>query len=176
MKCIPAFTLSFLISALILNQGCKPKLQQKGLVYVNDFENMKGWSPKINLTKFPVFEGTYAGKVDTAHAFGPTLQIRFDEISPLPVRKLKYSMWIYLKSSEAKGKIVASIEGPDHKSVYWDAQHIQDAIKESGKWIEMKGEFEMGKNNSAQNIISIYPWSTAKEEFYVDNIRIEFVL
>jgi hypothetical protein len=167
-----AFALTFLLT------DCNRGLKQKGLVYTNDFENMKGWAPQINLTKYPAHEGVFAGKLDTAHLYGPTLKLRFEDISPLPVRKLKYSMWIYIKSLKAQGKVVVGIASPDKPDLFWDAKHIRDLVKEEGKWVEVKGEFNLytGNINAPKNIISFYTWNIAKEEIYVDDIRVEFVL
>ena len=166
------------LAMTFLLTDCNKGLKQKGLIYVNDFENMKGWAPLMNLTKYPAHDGTYAAKLDSAHIYGPTLKLRFEDISTMPVRKLKYSMWIFLKSLDAEGKIVVGVDSPDKINLYWDSQHIRDKVKEAGKWVEIKGEFNLytGNINASNHAIAFYPWSTAKEEFYVDDIRVEFVL
>jgi hypothetical protein len=174
-------TISLFTGGLVLNfllSDCNKGLKQKGLVYANDFENMKGWAPMMNLTKYPAHEGVFASKLDSAHLFGPTLKLRFEDISPLPIRKLKFSMWIYLKSLNAQGKIVVAVEAPDKPNLFWDAKHIRDLVKEAGKWVQVTGEFNLytGNINAPKNTIAFYPWSLSKEDFFVDDIRVEFVL
>jgi hypothetical protein len=165
------------IASLILLGSCHSGTKQKGLVYYNDFEEIKGWAPGYNLTKAPVHSGIFACKLDTAHVYGPTLRLRFDEISPLPIVKLKYSMWCYLRSANSLGKIVVSVDDFNKKNILWDAQHISDKTKITGQWVELKGEFVLNKNeiNAAVNTLSIYPWTIGKDEFYIDEFKVEFV-
>jgi hypothetical protein len=168
---------SLLMAILITVGSCHNGAKQKGLVYFNDFESIKGWAPGYSLTKAPVHSGIFACKLDTAHVYGPTLRLRFDEISPLPIVKLKYSMWCFLRSPNSIGKIVASIDDSNHKNILWDAKHIPDLTKVTGQWVELKGEFVLQKNdvNAATNTLSVYPWSTGKDEIYIDDFQVEFV-
>ena len=166
-----------ILGMTVLN-SCGSGNKQKGLVYFNDFESVKGWVPGVSVSKYPVHSGTYSYKMDTAHPYGPTLRLKFDDISPLPVRKLKFSMWCFLKNSNAKGKIVVAVDSGDKKNIMWEATHIQDLTSESGKWVELKGECNLLKNNanSPQNTINFYPWDISREEIYIDDLRVEFVL
>jgi hypothetical protein len=158
--------------------GCGSGQKQKGLVYYNDFESAKGWVPGLNLTKYPVHSGIYSYKMDSAHTYGPTLRLKFEDISPLPIRKLKYSMWCYLKNANAKGKIVVAIDAGEQKNVLWEAKHIQDLTSKTGQWVELKGECNLLKDNAnaAMNLLSFYPWNLSKEDIYIDDLRVEFVL
>ncbi|MFI5150500.1 MAG: hypothetical protein ACHQRM_12255 [Bacteroidia bacterium] len=166
-----------LLVFMLMIGACHNSIKQKGLVYFNDFENIKGWAVGYTLTKAPVHAGIFACKMDTAHVYGPTLRLRFDEISPLPIVKLKYSMWCFLRSTNSIGKIVVSVDDIAHKNITWDAKHIPDLTKVTGKWVELKGEFVLSKNdaNAATNTVSIYPWITGKDEIYIDDFKVEFV-
>jgi hypothetical protein len=166
-----------LLAAATLLGACHSASKQKGLIYFNDFEDIKGWASGYCFTKAPVHSGIFACKLDSAHVYGPTLRLRFDEISQFPVVKLKYSIWCFLKNANSIGKIVVSIDNPDHKNIYWDAKHIPDLTKVTGQWVELKGEFVVTKNevNAPLNTISVYPWNISKDDIYVDDFRVEFV-
>lgn len=166
------------IAIVYMLTSCASSPKQKGLVYINDFESMKGWVPTLNLTKFPAHSGIFAAKLDSSHTFGPALKLKFEDVSPLSVRKVKFSMWVYRKSSSAEGKVVVAVDAGSHLNLLWEAKHIQELAPIAGKWSEIKGEFNLIKDNanSPANIINIYPWNTSKEEIDVDDIRIEFVL
>jgi hypothetical protein len=169
---LPAFLVLLLLSS------CGSGSKQKGLVYFNDFESSKGWVPGLNLTKYPVHSGIYSYKMDTAHTYGPTLRLKFEDISPLPIRKLKYSMWCYLKNPNAKGKIVVAVDAGEQKNILWEAKHIQDLTSKYGQWVEIKGECNLTKENvnAPQNLINFYPWNLSKEDICIDDMRVEFVL
>jgi len=165
-------------SILLVCASCNHSSKQKGLVYFNDFESCKGWTPGINLCKFPVYSGVFAYRMDSVHTFGPTLRLKFDDISPLPIRKVKYSMQVFLKNQNSQGKIVVAVDAGDKKNILWEAKHIQDLAQITGHWVEISGECNLYKNdaNALSNFVSIYPWNISKEDIFIDDMRVEFVL
>jgi hypothetical protein len=172
--------LIYAISLLILGVlvSCSGSHKQKGLVYFNDFEDSKGWNPFMNLTRFPAHSGGFSVKMDSVHVYGPTLRVRLNEISLLPIRKLKYSFWCFQKSTQAKAKFVVSIEDPGNKTLLWEGKDFKDLTTVIGKWVEIKGECNLvkDKSNDGINTVSIYPWNVSKEEIDIDDFRVEFVL
>jgi hypothetical protein len=157
--------------------GCHIKEdKQKGLVYFNDLETSKGWVPNLRLTKSPVYSGIFSNRLDSEFVYGLTFKLRFKEIYRGPVKRVKFSMQCYLKTNSSKGKIVISVETKFGKNVFWNAKKIKELTSEAEKWVELKGEFDIPQNNvwSPDNFISIYPWNEGKEEFFVDDFRIEF--
>ena len=99
--------LLLLLVVVFVSCGNKPK--QKGLIYYNDFETIKGWNKDINLAKTPIHSGIYSNKLDSTHMYGSTLKLRFKEVEPDPIRKIKCSLWCYLKTNKTQGKIVLAI-------------------------------------------------------------------
>jgi hypothetical protein len=170
--------LLLLLPVLAILSSCNSSSKQKGLVFFNDFESAKGWVPGFNLCKYPVYSGVFSVKLDSVHAFGPTLKLKFDDISPLPIRKVKFSIRCFLKNLNAQGKFIVAVDSKEKKNILWEAKHIQDQVKKAGQWMELKGEFNLNTNdaNNPANTINIYPWNISKEEIYVDDMRVEFVL
>ncbi len=152
--------------------------KQHGLMYYNDFESVKGWVKDIYLVKQPVHSGNLSERLDSGNIYGQTLKLKLKEVDPSPLRKVKYKLWCYIKSTKAEGKFVISIDDPNHKNLFWAAKPIDEFVKEAGKWTEVNIEWGIthipGANNP-NNIISIFPWNLSKEEFYVDDISVEFV-
>jgi hypothetical protein len=159
--------------------GCSQKSKQKGLVYYNDYESIKGWSSPLVLTKETAHSGTYSNKLDTGLAtFGNTFRLKFKEIIPARIKKVKLSFWAYLTDVTSEGKFVIDITGsPENKSVFWIAKDINDALAGHGKWTEVKVDYTLeDKVTLPGNTILIYPWNTGKKAFYIDDVRIEFVI
>jgi len=169
---------SFLIySTFLALCSCHSKETQNGKVYFNNFESVKGWDPAMNLCTYPVHSGGFSIRMDSIHTFGPTLRLKFEDISPTPVRKVKYSIWCYLKSHNSAGSMVVSVDGGGKQNILYDAKAFKEAATEPGKWVELKGECLLNKSgiNSPGNGITIYPWNTSKEEIIVDDMRVEFI-
>ena len=83
-----------LYPCLLLLMACNtPK--QKGLVYFNDFESIKGWAP-INLSKKIAHSGIFSNKLDSGHVYGATFKELFREISDDKLVKVKVSFWAYI--------------------------------------------------------------------------------
>ena len=156
--------------------GCTNN-KQKGLVYYNDFENIKGWSDVL-LEKKPVHSGIYSNRLDSVNFYGKTFKLTFKEISDQAIKKVKINFWVYLLDSNSKGKLVMEIDQPDKKNVFWIAKNIEDYVKKSGEWTEVTLEFTFVKKEIMlpENIIKIYPWNLSKKVMYIDDVRIEFVI
>ena len=156
--------------------GCKNSGKQKGLMYYNDFESIKGWADVL-LEKKPVHSGIYSNRLDTVNRYGETLKLTFKEISEKLIKKVKVSYWVYLSDASSKGKLVLEINQPDKKNLLWTAKNIEEFAKTPGQWIEIKLEFSFPKKEFMlpQNSIKIYPWNLGNNQIYVDDVRIEFV-
>ncbi len=163
----------------LLYAGCRSsKGKQGGLIYFNDFEEIKGWVKDLNLAKMPAHSGVFSNKLDTAHQYGQTLRLRLREVDPSPLRKVKGTFWCYVKNLNAKGKIAISIDGSDGKNILWTSKEIMDFVKVPNKWTEINIEWGINHApglNNVNNMISIFPWNQGKEEIFVDDINVEFV-
>jgi hypothetical protein len=150
---------------------------QKGLVYANDFEDVKGWIHGLGLCTYPVHSGSWACRMDTLHPYGPTVHLRFDEISTQPLKKVSYSIWCFLKTPNTQGKMIVAIDGGGKQNILYEAKDIRETIKETGKWVEFKGECDLSKGgfNRPDNSISVYPWNTSKGEMIVDDMQVTFI-
>jgi hypothetical protein len=159
---------------LILLSACSvPK--QKGLVYFNDMEGAKGWVP-INLSKRYAHSGIYSNKFDSAHAFGITFRQLFREISDDKIIKVKLSFWAYM-TPKAVGKMVMEVKKPDNTTAIWTAKDMAEIAPKHNEWQQVNLEFTFNDSiNKPENMLAIYPWSIGKGDFYVDDIRLEYIL
>lgn len=157
--------------------GCTNKSQQKGLVYYNDFESIKGWTD-ILLVKKPVHSGLYSNRLDSVHVYGETLKLTFNEISERHIKKVKIKFWVYLLDATQKSKLVLQIDQPDKKNIFWIGKSIEDYVKKTGEWTEVTLELSLVNEEFQlpQNIIKVFPWNLSKNEMYIDDMRVEFVI
>jgi len=166
-----------LAGVLLIFNSCNSSGKQQGLVYFNDFESAQGWLPGLLFCNFPVHSGIMACKIDSSHPYGPTLRMKFDDISPRQIKKVKYSIWCYMKTKNTQGKLFVSVDGGGKQNILYEAKDMRDVVKEIGKWVELKGECSLNRNgfNNPANTINIYPWNTSKEEVVVDDMQVTFV-
>jgi hypothetical protein len=162
-------------ASLILFCACNHPTQQKGLVYYNDFESTKGWID-LNLSKKVSHSGMYSNKFDSTHSFGITFKQLFKQISDDKIVKVKISFWAFL-TNNAQGKLVMEIKKPDNSSVIWTARDLPKLAPKVGEWQQVETDFTFNDSiNKPENILAIYPWSTAKSDFYIDDLKLEFIL
>jgi hypothetical protein len=149
--------------------------KQKGLVYFNDFDAIKGWAP-VNLSKKVVHSGLYSNKIDSSYVYGMTFKQLFREVSDDKIIKVKASFWTYL-TDKAKGMFVVEVRNHDNKQVLWVYKDLKDVAPKHNEWQKAEMSFTFADSISKpENSILIYPWSTGKGDFYVDDLKLEFVL
>jgi hypothetical protein len=163
----------FIYLGLILVVGCsQPK--QGGLVYYNDCETLKGWNT-ANISNEQAHSGTYSNKLDSIHEYGLTLRQSFAEIANEKIKTIKVSVWVFIKP-ETKGGMVLEVRNKDGKQILWDSQKTDKTNVVPNKWQFVTKDFVLNDSISKpENTIAVYPWCSGKTEFYVDDIRIEFV-
>ena len=161
---------------LITCFGCN-KNKQQGLVYFNDFENIKGWTDVL-LDRKPVHSGSYSNRLDSINTYGETFKLSFKEISDHIIRKVKVKLWVFFPNKEAKGKFVIEINQPDKKNLFWIAKNIEELVKTPGEWTQIEMEFSFVNKDYMlpQNVIKIFPWNLNKQPFFVDDVRLEFII
>ena len=162
---------------VILMLGCKQPEQpkQQGLIYLNDFETIKGWDP-VNLSKWPVHSGMFSNKLDSIHPYGLGFALPFKEISPRKLKTVKVTEWVYL-SDKGEVSLAMEIKTFDNKSLIWNGIDVDEQISEIGKWRQVSTQFSLRNDslNKPGNIVNIYTWDKGKKEVYVDDIKIEFI-
>jgi hypothetical protein len=162
---------------IFLTVGCeKPKEpKQMGLLYLNDFESIKGWAP-VNLTMWPVHSGLYSNKLDELHEYSLGFASPIKDISPRRLKTVKVSEWVYL-SEKCDAVIAMEVKSPKNKSLTWKGIDLDEQVTEIGKWRQITTTFSLRSDtvNRPDNMLNIYTWDKGKKDIYVDDIRIEFI-
>ena len=166
---------AFIIFILLFAVSCKPK--QHGLVYYNDFESIKGWSPAY-LNKSNHVSGEYSNKLDTSNVYGVTFKIKFKEVTDLKIKKLKISQMVLLNSINSQSNLVVEVTDPSNKKVFYLAKNIEQVVRREKKWVKVEEvlTFPSDAITNPENTISIYSNDIGKSDIYIDNVRIEFVI
>jgi len=158
---------------LFFSVACTPP-KQKGLIFFNDFESIKGWA-SVCLSKKVVHSGIYSNQLDSTHVYGESFKAVFKEISEDKVVKVKVSFWTFM-NPDAQGDLVVEIKKPDLSTAMWTAKKLSEIAPKIGKWQEVQAEFTFPDSAlKSVNTICIYPWNVSKGTFYVDDFRLEFV-
>jgi hypothetical protein len=155
--------------------GCSEK--QKGLVYFNDFEGIKGWA-QAYLNKEPHRSGQYSNKLDSTSCYSMTFKLRFKDIADRPVKKAKISFWALMIDPASPSKFIVDIYTPDKTKIFYIAKDIPDYVKKAKKWVKVNLDYTFVKGDVTlpDNIISVYAWNQSKNDIYIDDLRIEFVV
>jgi hypothetical protein len=163
-----------LFITLVLLTACNSQ-KQKGLVYYNDYESIKGWVP-ATLSKKIAHSGIYSNQLDSTHIYGAGFRQVFKEISENKVVKVKVDFWTYI-TPNTQGKLVVEIRKADNTMNFWTAKTLSDIAPKIGIWQEAHVDFTFPDSViNSTSTVSIYPWNTSKSTFYMDDLRLEFVL
>ena len=161
---------------LMLLMACTHSEVQSGLVYYNDFESVKGWTD-INLDNKHAHSGVFSNKLDSIHIFGLTFKQLFKEISTEKIGRVKISMWAFM-TPDSKGAMVLEVRHHDGHQVFWVSKQLNGPTVTPNTWQQISAEFGVRNDlvNNPENTVLAYAWNAGKKDFYVDDIRIEFVL
>jgi len=165
---------SFLYLLIIFIAGCEaPK--QRGLVYFNDFESIKGWT-KVNLAQWPIHSGRFSNKLDSNFDYGQSFWLTFKEVSPKKLKAVKVTAWVYF-TGRCDAFLAMEVKDPDNKSLVWNGVNMDEQVNQVGKWQQVTALFSLRdkKFNAPSNFINIYTWDKGKKEMYIDDITIEFI-
>lgn len=120
------------------------------------------------------FSGGRSCKVTADVEYSATFKSRTIDI-PSNTSLIKVSSSILTdKLNPLEALIVMSVDSEKNESIIWESRDIKydTTIKD---WQEVKTEFYLTKNHiSESNTISIYYWNRSKEEFYFDDLTIQF--
>jgi hypothetical protein len=169
---IKLFT-SFALALLLIS--CSSKAKQRGMIYFNDYENIKGWNDYI--LKKPTYSGLYSNCMDSTHSYGSTFKLPFREVSMKPIKKIKIDFWVYYSSMECKAKYALDIKDMDKNPIFWISNDIDKQVTKEKTWTHVAFVFTLVKKdiNLPNYVVSLYPWNQTKKEIYVDDVTIEFV-
>ena len=164
-----------LVLIVFIGLGCSTK--QKGLIYFNDFESIKGWT-SLYLNKEPHRSGSFSNKLDSTNIYGLTFKLRFKDISDRSVKKVKVGFWVLLTEMNAQSKLVIQVDDKDKNKIFYIAKNIDEFVKAEKKWTKINLEFTFPSDNIIlpDNVINIYAWNLSKKDIYIDDEKIEFVV
>jgi len=163
-----------LFATLVLLTACNSQ-RQKGLVYYNDYESIKGWAP-VTLSKKTAHSGIYSNQLDSIHVYGAGFKQVFKDISENKVVKVKVNFWTYI-APNTQAKLVVEIRKPDNSMAFWTAKTLSDIAPKIGIWQQAQVDFTFPDSIiKSTSSVAIYPWNVGKGTFYVDDLRLEFVL
>jgi len=162
------------ILILLIWTGCSNS-KQNGLVYSEDFENMRTCNPRF-LSDKCAHSGTYANELNAEKIYGKTTSFKFEHFSPKKIKGIFVIFWVYLSDADSKGQFVVEVKEPNSRNQYRKEINFDTAIAPAGKWTQMSLHytFETPNVSLPDNTISIYPCNLSKENIYIDDVTINF--
>jgi hypothetical protein len=163
------------ISVILLCFACSSK--QNGLVYFNNFDNIKGWEPAL-LKREPRASGQFSNKLDSTSKYSLTFKLPFIKLSEWKIKKVKVGLSVFMTDTSSESNLVVEVNTVDKNKKLYVAKSLKDYVRGSKQWTKVDCEFTLVNDDIAlpENIISIYCNNLSKQDIFIDNFRIEFVI
>lgn len=145
------------------------------LITQNNFDQLEGWVPAVaGVTTERAHSGKYATKVDAATPYSLGYITTLGKASPVKLKKILVSAWVYRTGSEATASIVVEIKNPTTgQSIYWKALEVTKEATNVNVWEEVSQVFELPDTIEATQELRVYLWgNTTQQAVFMDDITI----
>lgn len=172
-----------LLLILVSLSSCftKDEGSKDGKVYFNDYENILPWNEASNnvqtIIKGQGHSGNYLCKVDTTLAFGYLFKAKLNQLSDKKVKKVKTSVWVNVKSLNAKGSVVIALDSAG-KVFHWQGLPIEKEMKAPNEWVNLKVEVDLDALKLSDKpwlTLGTYVWNQGKEQILSDDLEVTII-
>lgn len=140
-----------------------------------DFESDAGFENAHTINGDKFLSGTQSCLLDDKNEYGAAIVKNINDITHgQNVRAIKVSLFIYSEQILKGAKFVISVAGNDGKGSYWEGKQITVTDSELKKWAMKEFIFVTDLSTYSENnpTIKMYVWNSAKEMFWVDDLKI----
>jgi len=131
-----------------------------------DFENEE------SATSEKAASGTKSIKLSPQTEYGYNIKKAITDV-PAGTTEIKVELTCW-SSKAITGVYVLSIDDAEGKNVLWDSKPLAYSTTEA--WTKQQLLFTLKPEfMKAGNTLKLYPWNRAKEEFYIDNVSIQYL-
>jgi hypothetical protein len=146
--------------------------------YTNFEEASDPWKNSFSRKEPYAHSGSFVGTLDSLHEYSATLEIKPEDISPLPVTfYLKGSVWIRdsLKGSSNKAMFVMSMDNYDKLGNYWFGFPVNDIPDNpAGVWRNCRFSLTLPEFRTPGKIVKVYIWNKGKKPIMIEDFSIRF--
>jgi hypothetical protein len=150
------------------------------LIYNSDLEKVKFWNNECNNVQTVIkydnaHSGEYVSVTDSSSQYSYMFKAKMGDMHHKPFLKVNASVWIKVKTRDAKATAVLSIDSKDG-NVKWEGLDIAPAIVNANEWTEVKHQliFDNDSYNS-EYTLTFFIWNRGNYEVMVDDISLKFM-
>lgn len=172
-----------LLAAAIVLTSCGGNKDKKTgdstiLTFATNLENIDSlaiivpatWKNLNTVTDTLAHSGKYASKIDSVSEFSLVYENRLGNISGSLPTKIKITAFGCSLQPDSKAIIVCSVSNDK----FYSGTSVDSLFSTTNEWKEIKAEFTLPENLSADDVIKAYVWNKKVGTFLVDDMRLEF--
>ena len=147
--------------------------------FKNDMDQGVAWTdnPPPHIIQSPdARSGRYICKLDASNAFGPTFNMHVKDITDKKYGKVKISVWMKAKETNAEPQLVLDIRREDGSTIEWLSQKFTGSALKTDKWGYYENKIDLTKSDrkNPDNIYRIYVSNGKETPVFIDDMRIDF--
>ena len=117
----------------------------------------------------------WSSKLDSLNEFSYGFRSELRQISDtLPVY-LEVSFWLFPTKPATDAELVVSVDSLTLNR-FWTSISLRDSLDRTGEWNEIRSRIRLPRNLRATDKISVYVWNGKKNNFWVDDLTLNFRL
>lgn len=172
-----------LLAAAIVLTSCGGNKDKKTgdstiLTFATNLENIDSlaiivpatWKNLNTVTDTLAHSGKYASKIDSVSEFSLVYENRLGNISGSLPTKIKITAFGCSLQPDSKAIIVCSVSNDK----FYSGTPVDSLFSTTNEWKEIKAEFTLPENLSADDVIKAYVWNKKVGTFLVDDMKLEF--
>lgn len=154
-------------------QAVKEMANAKASSFFNDCEGEVIWSQMKTLDKTRAHSGSQSTKLGKEVKFGLTFTYPVAELDSNMLDSLHFEAWVYMLNSPEKASVAFEIGG-DNIEYKWEFWALKAAKPVLGQWTQVEFTLPLWPTTRQAEVIKVYPFSPNQEEFWMDDIKVEF--
>lgn len=157
------------IPVVLLLHSCNSKQSENSSsLFNNDFETLGYWSESPRVIREAAHSGSFCSYTDTASLYSQTMVIRGKDIKNKEIKSLKASAWVMSNQTDAKAKLVLSIE-KDGKNIFWEGIETQRNMRAPNKWVDVSLKIDLKEKLGDDMVIKLYGLNDGQRRVYWDD-------
>ncbi len=160
--------LFIILAATVLFGACSEK---KNIVYENDTDYHDWINQQTIKSVSEPHSGSSASVSDSTHPYSLGFRKTIKNISSTKIKKVKFSYWVYSMNDSINATTVFSVDF-NGKNISWEGRPLK--VEELNKWVYKIEEFGLPRDAQPNNEVSLYIWNNAKQEIWLDDLKVEF--
>lgn len=138
--------------------------------YKHGFET-EAWKNELSFRDSTYkYEGKYSVHLSADKEFGPSYQKNIRELNLIPGSKIEINAAFFSSGSVNNAKLVLSVD-KNGKSLIWVATNLDKYLTEKNKWTRVFLTVTLPNELSGDEELNIYTWNEKREDYFMDDFR-----